>query len=345
MFTQPKEDHVTNKEEVKKQGAACYRWDFALSFDETVLWYKSQEDENGGVVPARPPKVGDKKLSPYLDIVKKLLEAELTDLADSWVFQIESTGQDPDGTLKNLHVQGRARFKKRVRKTQILNEEYLTGSTYGAFYRASWSPTSSNCKNFDYVLKEDTRVYGPWADKKLFLGKSLLKPHQLTPWMDELINEIESHGDIMDDDYFREIIHIQDVVGGNMKTSFVRYCLHKYKDRIAYINPFGTANQISSSFAKVGARDVYILDLPRSFKTSSGYHANYADLCNIIEKLKDGIISSSMYGEGQTLLMDPPMIMIFSNWPLESYLGEFFSRDRIATLELSTCDEDSTVST
>lgn len=323
---------MTKKEE-KKQGAACYRWDFVLSFDSDVLWIGQN-----GEPETRQPKVGD-KMSPFLNIVKNILEAELSDLADSWVFQIESTAQEDDGTYKNLHVQGRARFKKRVRKTQILNEEYLTGAI-DAFYRASWSPTSSNCKNFDYVLKEETRVYGPWADKKIFLGASLLKPNQLMPWMNELIDEIDFHGEVMDDAYFREIIHIQDVLGGNMKTSFVRYCLHKYKDKIAYINPFGTANQISSSFAKVGARDVYILDLPRSFRTSSGYHSNYADLCNIIEKLKDGIISSSMYGEGQTLLMEPPMIMIFSNWPLESYHGEYFSRDRIRRLILSPMGVD-----
>lgn len=320
----------------KKQGPNCYRWDFVLSFDSDVLWVGQN-----GEPETRQPKVGD-KMSPFLNIVKNILETELSDLADSWVFQIESTAQEDDGTYKNLHVQGRARFKKRVRKTQILNEKYLTGAI-DAFYRASWSPTSSNCKNFDYVLKEETRIYGPWADKKLFLGKSLIKDYQLKPWMTQLIDDIEKHGVIMDDKYFREIVHVYDIEGGHMKSSFTRYLLNKYKERVSYINPFGTANQISSCFAKGGAKDLYLLDLPRAFKTETGYHNNYPEICNVIEKLKDGVVSSSMYGDGQTLLMDPPFIIMFSNWKLERRKGEYFSKDRIREIDLS--EEDSSDST
>jgi hypothetical protein len=188
-------------------------------------------------------------------------------------------------------------------------------------------------------MKEETRVYGPWADRKLFLGESLLKDGQLKPWMHKLIKEIDDHGSKMNDAYFREILHVVDYKGGHMKSSFVKYLLNKYKQDAAYVNPFGTSNQISSCFAKGGAKSLYLLDLPRPFKTKKGYHHNYPEVCTVIEKLKDGIVSSSMYGEGTTLLMDPPFIIIFANWPLENEPGEYFSLDRIREVDLADYDD------
>jgi len=68
----------------------------------------------------------------------------------AFVFQLEKGEQ-----TGYVHYQGRVSLNERARKANIL-----------ALKDAKYSPTSrEGSKNFDYVMKEDTRLEGPWSDK------------------------------------------------------------------------------------------------------------------------------------------------------------------------------------
>lgn len=70
----------------------------------------------------------------------------------NWVFQLEKGAQ-----TGYLHFQGRCSFKVKRRNGKILNLK-----------DAHFSPTFTDTaitQNFNYVIKEETRVEGPWSDK------------------------------------------------------------------------------------------------------------------------------------------------------------------------------------
>jgi len=128
------------------------------------------------------------------------------------------------------------------------------------------------------------------------------------PWQDKIINEIidESQARVKDTDD-RSIIWIQDSKGGNGKSKLVKWCCFRYNDIIKI--SFGTSNQLRSALIAAGAKRAYFIDVPRTL----GSDDSLASLMSALEDLKNGFIVSAMYGKHQSLLLDPPHIVVFSN--------------------------------
>lgn len=301
------------------RGPFAKRWDLTLSVDKSL--YEA---------------VSHRRLA-------RELKSFFEEYCDKYVFQLECS-EDADGNITNLHFQCRVSFVQRLRRSTILNmieEDFEIKS----FYNSWISPTSKRCRNFNYVMKIESRLAGPWADRPFFAGKSILPDNKLKPWMIDLVKKIEAHGDTLDQDYFRTIYHVLDEQGNNMKSSFVKYLLHKYGDNVGLINPFGTANSINQVICTGGAKKLYLLDMPRPYSWSvinpkngsvigRKWNPQWFELSHLLEKVKDGALSGTMYGESSTLLMEPPFIIIFSNWPLQEEDGDIFSYDRIKVIDL-----------
>lgn len=274
------------------------------------------------------------QLKELVECVKKTMNED----CENYVFQVECTGES------NYHLQVRVNLKFFNRWRCGRYSKHLNDRFGDLFYNIHCSPTSNNNKGkFDYVMKEESRVLGPFSDKPIFNGSSILPESKLLNWHRYFIHLLENY-EIYDLDY-RTIFHVKDVTGGHMKSTFCRYLIWNFKDEVGIINPFGTPGQIASSFVKGGAKKLYFLDLPRSYRTERftkkgklrvNYHQNFAELCTIIERVKDGLLVDSFYGRStDPLLMSPPIVVVFSNWDLEIFKGQFISKDRLKVIDLN----------
>lgn len=274
------------------------------------------------------------QLKELVSSVKKIMDED----CENWVFQVECTGET------NYHLQVRVNLKFTNRWRCSKYSKHLNSKLGDMFYNIYCTPTSNNNQGkFDYVMKEESRVMGPFSDKPIFDGSSILPESKLLPWHRYFINLLENYE--TDELDFRTIFHVRDITGGHQKSTFCRYLMWHFKSEVGIINPFGTPGQIASSFVKGGAKKMYFLDLPRSYRKEAlspdgklrvCYHQNFAELCTIIERVKDGLLVDSFYGRScDPLLMSPPIVVIFSNWDLESFRGQFISKDRLKVIDLS----------
>lgn len=139
-------------------------------------------------------------------------------------------------------------------------------------------------------------------------------------WQQDLHNKIFYKTGGIREAHPREIITIYDKEGNSGKSSFFKYLYFKYPNEIGRIT-YGTASQLRSSLTNMGIKKIYIIDLTRS-------KSNYDkpdDLISAIEDLKNGLVCNAMYGSGNTMLMNPPHIIISANYIFDT--GSL-SRDR-----------------
>lgn len=291
----------------------------------------------------------------YFSKIKQVLvpsvKEVLDEICEQYVFQVEKTG------LENYHFQVRVNLKndRRWRCKQL--EKHLQIAFVGNqnkaanlvediyFHRIHCTPTSNNAKSkFDYVMKEETRWDGPYSDRPIFLGKTILPHDKLLPWHRRFVDLLENYD--TDEPDWRTIYHVKDERGCSMKSTFCRYLLWNYEKEVGMINPFGSPNQINSSITKMGRRKMFILDIPRSYSWTKKnkdndsitrhYNPQWPELCLVLERLKDGMLIDSFYGRFESFIMDPPIILVFSNWPLERYPGQYLSSDRIKEVDLNS---------
>lgn len=233
------------------------------------------------------------------------IESILKTLADRWLFQKEK--------VNNNHYQCCFTSKNRTRKSTLLNTiKSSTDFDIRMFtidqMRGTWEENESYCSKSEsrvgeqHSSEERTLEYN--GDDIGFLDDK----ENRYPWQQEIINQL------VDEDSFdlkpaddRTIVWIYDPAGNNGKSKFVKwfYCRFNYITKIS----FGTANQLRSALISVGAKKVYFIDIPRTLGPDDSITA----ILSAIEDLKNGFITSSFYGKGTTLLMDPPHIIVFSN--------------------------------
>jgi|694.fasta_scaffold90422_3 hypothetical protein len=118
----------------------------------------------------------------------------------------------------------------------------------------------------------------------------------------------------------RKIIALYDKEGNAGKSSFFKYLFYHHSDDIGRIT-YGTASQLRSSLINIGPKKIYIIDLTRA----KGKYDSEIDLLSAIEDLKGGVVSTNMYGSGNTMLMSIPHIIVSSNYIFDQTL---LSKDR-----------------
>lgn len=159
-------------------------------------------------------------------------------------------------------------------------------------------------------------------DVKLFDDKNNWRP-----WQKELYEEIFTKTDQIKEPDPRRIISLIDKIGNTGKSSFFKYLYFKHPEEIGRIS-YGTASQLRSSLINIGNKKIYIVDLTRS----KSQYDKQEDLLSAIEDLKSGLVISSMYGAGKDLLMNPPHVIISSNYLFKL---ELLSMDRWKIYEVT----------
>lgn len=265
---------------------------------------------------------------------------------NQYVFQLEDSRLDVDydddiESRSNFHFQCRINCTDRKRCSTIAK---AIGNHFdNIFYRISVTATNSNPKTkFDYCMKTETRVAGPWSDRLLYLGEDLISDMDMYPWQKDIFNMSEN-----DNEWFskRKIFNVYDPEGGHGKSSVVKKLAYEEPNKVGFISNFATQNQLASAIVKSGIKNLYIIDLPRvglswtekvGGKTVRKYSPRWYEMVELIETVKNGgPVFDTMHGKSDMLIMRCPVIVIFSNFPLENRKGELFSKDRLEILQLS----------
>lgn len=220
------------------------------------------------------------------------------DLVDRWIFQKELTPQ------KGFHLQGYLHLAKRKRPDhlqRILAPRFLE---LGCRIRIQKSSTPGIEALRTYCMKAATRVEGPWADRPIYMGTDLndIRTNPF-PWQKEIIDMLTRTPDDT------TIVHIHEESGGVGKSKLTKYMTYTFRDvkRI----PLGNATQLKTNVIRQGPARMYFVDIPRT----TGSTEKESDLYSAIEAVKNGYVSSAMYGKNEELYMDPPHLVVFSNKP------------------------------
>lgn len=110
----------------------------------------------------------------------------------------------------------------------------------------------------------------------------------------------------------RRIYSIVDPSGNNGKSSWSKHLIYTNSLDVGMI-PSGSAAQLRSNIIKLGTKKVYIIDLARSRAKNDSIE----DILQTCETLKNGLVQQSLFGGCGMLLMEPPHVIITSNFVLD----------------------------
>lgn len=208
-----------------------------------------------------------------------------------WVFQLEKSDSG------YVHWQGRVSLIKKRRPNELKGKFCVGGN---------FSPTSTAVavsKSFDYVLKADTRIEGPWKDDdeapppltrqlRSFMAK------EMYAWQAAIYRMVQEEDD-------RSIKVILDK-GGNSGKSILAEFL-EYKGLAWEMPPHRTMEDIMHTAMCVKAQKCYLVDMPRGMKKDK-----LADFYAGLESLKNGVAYDKRYAFKKRRF-DRPQIIVFTN--------------------------------
>lgn len=226
----------------------------------------------------------------------------LESYADVYVFQKEkATAEHYQGCLQTL-------IRKR-KKTVITELSSKLGVQEACVQVDNINGTWEQAKA--YCTKEDTAIGETFTNEQSYSGKDVEVIDDRSRrflWQSKIIAKLvdEDSGSIKATDD-RTIIWIHDPKGGVGKSKLVKWMCSRFNG-ITKIS-FGTSNQLRSAIIAAGIHKVYFIDIPRTLGTEDSLNSVITNL----EDLKNGFVVSAFYGKHQTLMLDPPHIVVFSN--------------------------------
>jgi len=132
------------------------------------------------------------------------------------------------------------------------------------------------------------------------------------PWQKEVYSMLFNSDGTFKQPDGRYIYSFVDVNGNTGKSSFFKFLFYQHPTVIARLT-YGSAAQLRSAAVNLGEKKLYIVDLTRAKSVND----KEQDLLSAIEDIKNGFVTSSLYGSGKTLMMEPPHIVVSSNYTLD----------------------------
>ena len=172
-----------------------------------------------------------------------------------------------------------------------------------------WSLTSKDvhdsARHFNYVMKEQTKIEGPWSEKdldkeppKMTRQLQTFLENDLYPWQQELQEMIRVPND-------RTIILVYDQHGNAGKSIFAEYL--EYKNLAFELPPMRNMEDIMQFAFSFDDQKCYLVDMPRGMKKDK-----LADFYAGLESLKNGVVWEKRYA-GKKRRMDRPHVVVFTN--------------------------------
>ncbi len=204
-----------------------------------------------------------------------------------WAFQLEK------GETGYEHFQGRCSLKTKTRNViKIFNIKQI-----------HWSITSNENKtNNFYVLKEESRIDGPWTNKMdlvpNYIPRQIREIKQLYSFQQKIITILGKWDT-------RHINILVDDIGNIGKSIIKTYCgVHKIACIIPFCNDY---KDILRSVMDRPKRGAYIIDMPRCINKEKLFQ-----LYSAIETIKDGYAYDDRY-KFREEYFDCPNIFVFTN--------------------------------
>lgn len=221
-----------------------------------------------------------------------------------WAFQLERGSQSG-----YEHYQARISLEKKQRQHCVVE---LFKEISAHVSRTS----NANMKNEFYVLKNDTRLDGPWTDRDKELPVQYRNPpEKWYVWQKQVLDIIEQKPDE------RRIYVIFDPIGKHGK-SFLRGYLG-CRNLVCSIPPLNDFKDIMRMICDRPTSKTYMIDIPRGMDKKK-----MNNLIGAIEELKNGYAFDERYSFKEKWF-DTPHIFIFTNVEFDK---ELLSADRWLTI-------------
>jgi len=211
-----------------------------------------------------------------------------------YAFQLEKTSNG------KLHWQLRVCLQARKRKNELLKVLPFEGCDVSPTSRAVHAG-----QNFNYVMKGDSRVEGPWTEDSDYIR------FELTSDLEEFLKfklfswQISLRDKILAPPNSRQVIYIYDPVGSRGKSIFSKWLMYNGH---AFMFPAMTDCQDMMQAAMcLPKQRCYIIDMPRALNKTK-LHSFYAG----IESLKNGYVYDKR-NSFRWRMFSPPHVVIFSN--------------------------------
>lgn len=246
----------------------------------------------------------------------EILQDFLNEYVQEGVFQLEQGSK-----TGRRHYQGRFELLgERIGKTALLK----LFATKFDIINLTFEPEV--CKDSSaYCTKLDSRIDGPW-----FVGVSSHRQMntkmniELKEWQQQLLEELELLD--LSNKRDRKVIWVQDPNGGAGKSTFNKYLSlgnTKWKTwNMPIENPDRTRMAICKIFKK---QDVDLITF--DFTRTRGEDTSMQNLFQVVEEIKNGMVTSLMYGNPLRVFFESPHIIIFTNEYWIDY-AKYLSFDR-----------------
>ena len=225
----------------------------------------------------------------YNDICLALIKC-----SKMWVFQEEvgATGYE--------HYQIRLSLKEKCRLHEAV-------SRWRDILPGHWTVTTTDVhkgQQFNYVMKEETRVAGPWKDEDYEAPPKLTRQlrefmeKEMRLWQSKLLELINTTDD-------RSILVILDEIGNAGKSIMAEWL--EFKGLGWELPMMNSMEDIMQCVCSLKAKKCYMVDMPRGMKKNK-----LAEFYAGIETLKNGCAYDKRYSF-RKMRMDRPQIVVFTN--------------------------------
>lgn len=236
------------------------------------------------------------------------LQALLNKHCKRWCFQLE---QGDENDYK--HYQLRLSMKVKIRFATLINKKIFKGHI---------KPTSNTTYYLGdefYVMKEDTRLKGPWNDRNY---KIMTK--QLTWFMRQPLRAFQQKIIELSKEFeMRTIYLVYDRIGNCGKSLLCE--LMEYEGDTEEVPPYRLMDDIFQWVASRPIKKTYIIDMPRGMKKDK-----LADLYSGIEVIKNGVAYDKRY-KAFKIRFDRPQVFVFTN-VLPNFKFMSYDKWRIMTI-------------
>lgn len=225
-------------------------------------------------------------LDEYFPIVRDWCK----DVSKKWCFQYEEGSE-----TNRKHFQGRLSLKVKKREIEFIKS--IPQNLKGMHISIT---SKENVKNNFYVLKEDTRVSGPWSseDKEVYIPRDVRKIKDFYSWQNTVLDLCKKEED-------RIVNIIYDPHGNNGKSTLIRYCMvHQIGRKLPLCNDY---KDLMRMVMDMPDSNNYFIDMPRAIGKERLYQFYGA-----IEEIKSGYAFDDRYSFKEKIF-DPPNVFIFTN--------------------------------
>ena len=225
-----------------------------------------------------------------LTVSQPLVHFTFKHLCKKFVYQVEKCP-----TTGRLHFQCCVSLKTKKRNGELGGE--LTGL---GMKGCECLPASNQGKIAlkTYCMKNESRVHGPWADHRIYMGEDLMPKEAWSRWMfeiEDMLKEVPHH---------RKIYWYYDQRGNRGKSIFSKYMWYHHKVLCITV---GKVADILNVVMKYQNLPMYIFDISRSVPEGV-----MNEIYCALEHVKSGYFINTKYETG-VVCMARPHVVVFSN--------------------------------